>query len=133
MRVVLDTNVLISALMFGGNPRAILEKAIRGELRLCLCEKIFSELTNVLQRPKFGIPLGVVNQILSELAAIGELVVPSKKILEIDVDPADNRVLECALEARADYIISGDNHLLELGEYSSISIVSPHEFLVRLG
>lgn len=130
MRVVLDTNVLISALMFGGKPREILQKAIRGELRLCLSEEILSELGEVLQRPKFGFSVTMVNQILSELAAITELVVPSKEISQIKVDPADDRVLECAIEARADYVVSGDNHLLDLGKYSSIRIVSPHEFLV---
>jgi putative PIN family toxin of toxin-antitoxin system len=133
MRVVLDTNVLISALMFGGNPREVLQRAIRGELRLCLSEEILSELGAVLQRPKFGFSVTTVNQILSELAAIAELVVPSKEISQIKDDPADNRVLECAVEAGAEYVISGDNHLLDLGEYSSIRILNPHQFLLLLG
>ncbi len=132
MRVVLDTNILISALMFGGNPREILQKAIRGELRLCLSEQILSELGAVLQRPKFGFSVTMVNQILSELAAITELVVPSKQISEIEVDPTGNRVLECAVEAGAEYVVSGDNHLLDLGQYSSIRILTPYQFLQLL-
>jgi putative PIN family toxin of toxin-antitoxin system len=130
MRVVLDTNVLISALMFGRKPREILEKAIRGELRLCLSEEILSELGEVLQRPKFGFPPTIVNQVISELTAISEVVMSSRRIFKIEVDPADNHVLECALEAQAEYVVSGDNHLLNLKEYASIRIVTPHQFLV---
>ena len=63
----MDTNVLISALMFGGNPRLILEKVIRGDIELYLSEALISELGEVLKRPKFGLPLSIVNQILSEL------------------------------------------------------------------
>jgi len=133
MCVVLDTNVLISALIFGENPREILEKAIRGELSICLSEEILSELCGVLQRPKFGFPTTMVNQILSELAAIAELIVPSNEISEIKVDPTDNRVLECAMEAQAEYIGSGDDHLLDLREYSSIKIISPQQFLALPG
>lgn len=132
MRVVLDTNVLISALMFGGNPREILQKAIRGELKLCLSEAILSELGTVLQRPKFGFSMTTVNQLLSELAAIAELVVPSEEIALIASDPTDNRVLECAVEAAAEYIVSGDNHLLDLGEYTTIKILNPSRFLLVL-
>jgi len=117
MIVVLDTNVLISALMFGGNPRAIIDKVIRGELKLCLSESILLELGDVLQRPKFGFPATIVNQIITELSAICELVTPS------------NHVLECAIEAHAEYIVSGDAHLLELNEYRSIQVVSPQQFL----
>jgi putative PIN family toxin of toxin-antitoxin system len=132
MRVVIDTNVLISALMFGGNPREILQRAIRGELRLCISEEILSELGAVLQRPKFGFPVTMVNQILSELAAIAELVVPSEEISHIESDPADNRVLECAVEAGVEYVVSGDKHLLELGEYATIRILTPSQFLAEI-
>ena len=96
---------------------------------LCLSEEILSELRDAVQRPKFGFPATIANEIISELAAIGELVLPPKEISEIKVDPADNRVLECAAEARADYVVSADSHLLDLGEYASIRIVSPYEFL----
>ena len=132
MRVVLDTNVLISALMFGGNPREILDRAIRGELRLCISESILSELGAVLRRPKFGFPPSIVNQIVTELVAISELVIPSQRIRLIEADKADNHVLECAVEARAECIVSGDAHLLELREYKTIQVVSPQQFLALL-
>lgn len=125
----MDTNVLISALMFGGNPRLILEKVIRGDIELYLSEALISELGEVLKRPKFGLPLSIVNQILSELSAISELVRPSRSIYKVKVDPADNRILECAIDAKAEFIVSGDKHLLDLKEFKSIRIVSPQHFI----
>ena len=125
----MDTNVLISALMFGGNPRLILEKVIRGDIELYLSEALISELGEVLKRPKFGLPLSIVNQILSELSAISELFRPSRSIYKVKVDPADNRILECAIDAKAEFIVSGDKHLLDLKEFKSIRIVSPQHFI----
>lgn len=125
----MDTNVLISALMFGGNPRLILEKVIRGDIELYLSEALISELGEVLKRPKFGLPLSIVNQILSELSAISELVRPSRSIYKVKVDPADNRILECAIDAKAEFIVSGDKHLLDLKEFKSIRIVNPQHFI----
>jgi putative PIN family toxin of toxin-antitoxin system len=116
-------------MIFGGKPRIILEKIIRGELLLFISEPILSELAAVLQRPKFGFPAAIVNQFVTELNGISELIRPSQKIIEIRSDDADNRVLECAVEADAAYIISGDMHLLELKEYQSIQVMSPQQFL----
>jgi len=132
MRIVLDTNVLISALVFGGNPRRILEKVIRGELELHLSESILVELQGVLQRSKFSFSAEAIRVILSELRAISEVVEPSVHIHQIEADPADNRVLECAEESHADFIISGDNHLLGIKEYNKIDVVSPSQFLRML-
>ena len=131
MRIVLDTNVLISALLFGGRPRIILEKVVRRELTLCISEPILAELAGVLQRPKFGFGATAVNQIVAELSAISELIRPSQEFAVIGADQADNRVIECAVEANAEYIISGDMHLLALKEYGSIQVVSPQAFLER--
>ncbi len=130
MRIVLDTNVLISALLFGGNPREILDRVIRGEVILYLSEPILTELGNVLQRSKCGFPHTIVSQIVTELSAISELVLPAEITQEIKADEADNHVLECAVEAHADYIVSGDSHLLELKKYRSFQVVSPQQFLV---
>ena len=132
MKIVLDTNVLISAIVFGGKPRKILEAVIRGELTLFLSEGILDEIGAVLQRPKFGFPAEVIRTTLSELHTIGTIVTPSKRIFEIQEDPDDNRIVECAVEGSANYIVSGDTHLLNLREYQNIRIVSPDEYLVIL-
>ena len=108
MRIVLDTKVIVSALLFGGKPRRILEGDIRGEIELLLSEPIVEELREVLQRPKFGLPSVLVQTIISELASVGVLVKPTVSINKIRHDPADNRILECATEGHAEYIVSGD-------------------------
>lgn len=129
MIVVLDTNVLISAIVFGGNPRKILEAVLNGEPKLFFSENILDELKGVLQRPKFGFQAEVIQSILSELNAIGHIVKPLSHVREIQEDADDNRILECAIEASANYIISGDTHLLNLKKYRNIRVVSPAEYL----
>jgi putative PIN family toxin of toxin-antitoxin system len=128
-RIVLDTNVLISALLFGGAPREVLEMVIVGLVDCVLSLPILDELRDVLQRPKFGFSPQQAAGIVEELSALSEIINPPAKLRVINVDPDDNRVLECAVEARASVIVSGDAHLLELVEYEDIRILSPSEFL----
>jgi len=132
LKVVLDTNVLISAILFGGKPRQILEKAIRGEIRLCLSEPILEELKGVLQRPKFNYSPEMIQVILTELSGISDFVNVSKMIDVVVEDPEDNRVLECTVEAKANYIVTGDSHLLKLSRYQNIEIVNTVAFLEKL-
>jgi len=132
LRVVLDTNVLISAILFGGKPRQILEKAIRGEIRLCLSEPILEELKGVLQRSKFDYSPEMIQFILTELMSIADFVNPSETLNVVLQDPEDNRILECAVEAKANYIISGDLHLLKLSRYLDIEVLHVVAFLERL-
>ena len=131
LRVALDTNVLISAILFGGKPRQILEKAIRGEIRLCPSEPILEELSGVLRRSKFDYSLERVQTILTELTSIADFVNPSQTIRLVLEDPDDNRILECAVEAKANYIITGDFHLLRLSRYRDIEIVNAFTFLEK--
>ena len=90
------------------------------------------ELTGVLQRPTFGLPLGVLQTIIAELTSVGILVRPKISIKKIRQDPADNRILECAAEGHVEYVVSGDSHLLELKQYKAIPIITPSQFLVLL-
>jgi putative PIN family toxin of toxin-antitoxin system len=107
LRVVLDTNVLISAILFGGKPRQILEKAIRGEIRLCISEPILEELKGVLQRSKFDYSTEMIQVILTELTGVADSVNPSRTINVVSEDPEDNRILECAVEAEMKIVGSG--------------------------
>ena len=132
LRVVLDTNVLISAILFGGKPRRILEKAIRGEIRLCLSEPMLEELKGVLQRSKFDYSPEMIQIILTELMSISDFVNPSETINIVAEDPEDNRILECAVAANADYVITGDSHLLKLNKYLNIDVLNVAVFLEKL-
>jgi uncharacterized protein len=128
LRVVLDTNVIVSALIADGPPRRILERCRSMEVILFLSDAILTELAEVMRR-KFGWSAGQVAVLLQELRAFALVVTPVRVVTRIDDDPADNRVLECALEAQADVIVSGDTrHLQPLGSFDGIPILSPAEF-----
>lgn len=127
--VVLDTNVLISAIVFGGKPRNILERIIKGKIRLAVSESILQEVKAVLDGNKFQYPPQLTHTIISEIEAVSELVKPKKSIKAVGKDPDDNKFLECALEAGAHFIITGDMHLLELEIYKGVRIMNPADFL----
>ena len=132
IRVVLDTNILISAILFGGEPRQVLDRVIRGEIRLCISEAILEELKGVLQRSKFNYSTEAIQAILTELISLSDFVNPSKTIRAVSEDPEDNRILECAVEAEANYIITGDVHLVRLGRYQDIEVLNAATFLEKL-
>jgi putative PIN family toxin of toxin-antitoxin system len=123
---------LISAVLFGGKPRQVLEKAIRGEVRLCISDPILDELKGVLQRPKFGYSPEMIQVILTELSGISDFVEAARTMNVVLEDPEDNRILECAVEAEAKYIVTGDSHLLKLGKFRNIEILEPNALLEKL-
>jgi len=128
MRIVADTNVIVSALVFGGVPRQVLELADTGRCELFFSEAIQTEVRRVLAE-KFGWERAMLQKVLPVLWSTGEMVVPRVAVRAVSDDPDDDRILECALEADADFLVSGDRHLLRLQIYKSIAIVSPRQFI----
>jgi putative PIN family toxin of toxin-antitoxin system len=128
MRIVVDTNVFVSALVFGGVPRRVLELVQTGRCELFYSEAIQVEVWRVLKE-KFGWSEAKLDEVLPTLWSIGELIVPRSRVNAVSDDPDDDRILECALSARAGFVVSGDRHLLCLRAYKAISIVSPREFM----
>jgi putative PIN family toxin of toxin-antitoxin system len=124
VRVLLDTNVLISGILFRGLPRSLLERAIRGELDLVTSPVLLDELERVLT-DALGVPPELARLARSELEALAEVVVPND-VPSVSRDPDDDQVLAAALEARA--IVTGDRDLLVLQTYRGIPILSPAEF-----
>lgn len=132
MKAVVDTNVFVSS-FFGGNPRKVIDRWKTGELTLCLSAPIVEEYTAVLSR------LGLEGEDelgeLLNLFARGTYVIfaaktPSLKI--VPDDPADDKFIECAVALKADFVITGDRALRDIGPYMGIRILNPQEFL-RLG
>ncbi|GJL54597.1 MAG: putative toxin-antitoxin system toxin component, PIN family protein [Nitrospirales bacterium] len=132
MRVVADTNVLISALLWVGLPHRILEFAEEGNIQLYTSPPLVQELAEVLRRPKFSARLQALRVISDNLVAgyvrLAHLVLPKPIPPTILEDIADDAVLACACAAKAKYVISGDSHLLHVRSYEGILIVSPHAF-----
>jgi len=131
-KVVLDTNVLISSLLKAkSKARGIYRLVLRGEIELCTSAYLMNELSRVLKYPKFGFEKLQKEVFLKNLTRVATILVnPGLRIDLIKEDPPDNKFLECAVEAKADYLISGDNkHLLPLKNFQGIKIISPSEFL----
>jgi putative PIN family toxin of toxin-antitoxin system len=127
MRILLDTNVIISALLFGGKPRTILLSVIRRRHTAITSAILLSELADVL-RKKFGYSQNAVTAVDSQIRKQCMVVSPSETI-DVVSDMPDNRVLEAATEGKCDYLITGDTDLLTLWKYRYIKIVTPDEFL----
>ncbi len=132
-KVVFDTNTLISGLLWDGNEARVIEKAENKEIRLFISPEMIEELEKVLKREKFCKKLEgkeyTVDKAVSKIALIATLIKPTRKINVIKEDPEDNRVLECAVSAKVDVIVSGDSHLLDLKDYSGIDIITASEFI----
>ena len=131
-KVVLDTNVLISSLLKPkSKARDIYRLVLRGEIELYTSVDLISELSRVLEYPKFKFEKLQKEVFLKNLMKVATVLVdPKLRVNVIKEDPPDNKLLECAVEAKADYLISGDNeHLLPLRNFQGIKIISPSEFL----
>ena len=137
MRAVLDTNVIVSAVLSPGSPPdSILGASRRGAVDLVTSAPLLRELEDVLGRPQIAERLGWAPEerasFIAALADFAVIVAPKEKLEAIKADPADNRVLEAAVAGTADYIVSGDRDLLELGSYQDIRILTPARFAAVL-
>ena len=139
MRVVLDTNTLVSGVISAnGPPRRLLTAARQQAFEWYTSPALLEELLDVLSREKFTQHLSRVGLsaqgIVSDLQRIAHLVVPSRVPRVIEQDPDDDQVLACAIAAQAELIVSGDKHLLSLGGYyQGIRIVTPAETISIIG
>lgn len=131
MRVVLDTNVLVSALVGHGKPRRLLTKLFEGH-EIVSSKQMLAELGDVLSRRKFGFTRHQIDEFLLIMVkgSILATIVECPKIIE--EDPDDDVVLATALEGRAEFLVSGDKHLLSLREFRGIRIVTVREMLETL-
>jgi putative PIN family toxin of toxin-antitoxin system len=132
MRVVFDSNVLLAALLFPGKraPAAV-ENILDGKDDLVLSPPILREILSVLAR-KFSRDREELSRVAVVLGEMGEIVDPSRR-LKVFRDEPDNRILECAVEGKAEVIVTGDKAMLALVEYKGIRLISLAEYLNRRG
>ena len=129
-RLVLDTNVLASALEFRGAPLQVLELGRSRLIEIFESAFIMRELTRTLASRKFGWEAPEIAASLQELETFVTLVEPTVRVDVIQTKDSDNRVLECAVAARADALVTGNmRHLRPLGRFQDIEILTPREFL----
>jgi putative PIN family toxin of toxin-antitoxin system len=128
VRVVADTNVLLSAFLFGGLPGEFLDLALLRSFELVISPALLDELDEKLCG-KFRIDPEKSEAIRLRLQSLADVVQPQIVLNVVKSDPDDDRVLECAVAGRADYIVSGDKHLRGLGSYGGIEIVTVRQFM----
>lgn len=127
LRVVLDSNIYVSALIFGGNPRRVIEAVQMGFFELAISPPIQAEVERILAM-KFAWPQHRIETIAAHVWSLAQLATPTSTVADCP-DNDDNRILECALAAEASYIITGDNHLLKRHPFRGIQILTARQFL----
>ncbi len=130
MKIVIDTNVVVSALFFGGKPQKLLHCAITGVLEVVVSKEIIEEYNELVERISDKYSGRKENFSLNEFISICRLVSPTRKI-DVCRDRDDNKFLECAAEAKCLYVVSGDNDLLALKQFEDIEIITVTEFFDR--
>lgn len=127
MKIVIDTNVLISGVFFGGFPRKILTSIVSQKITACAKTEIINEYEEIIQEMIARKQGHIDKSILSPLIKVMEIITPISHI-EICRDPDDNKFLECAKDSHALYIVSGDKDLLVIQKYENIQIVTAKDF-----
>ncbi len=132
LRAVYDTNVIVSALLKPGSiPSSLVSLAITGTVQLCLSPAIRAEYDEVIRRPRFAFPEAMVERFMEDLTALALMVEPATRVTASSDDP-DNRFLECAVEASADYLVTGNLRHFPAPEFEGVRIVSPAVFAQAL-
>lgn len=132
MRIVIDTNVVASGIVFGGKPERLLELAIKNDVEMCVSPQILAEYDEIIARLSAKYLAHTIEITLQDLTDNALLVTPSQTVT-VCRDPDDNKFIECAMEGKCLYIVSGDNDLLDLRSYADVEIVTVAEFFERYG
>lgn len=137
INVVLDANQFVSALLKqASNSSRILDIVHSGDIRLLVSEKISIEIDRVIRYPKVKKihrrSSSDLDAFIIKIVRIAHMVSGTLELKVVEEDPTDDKYLECAIEGGADFIISGDKHLKNIGSFRGIPIVSPAEFLERI-
>jgi len=130
IRAVLDTNIIISSIFWGGNPHEVVRRGIIGDYQLVASAEILDEVANKL-RTKFKFPEESIQELVDILLTYCHIIEPSSK-LDVVRDKSDNKIVECAYAGKANCIVTGDPDLLDLKEFKSIRILTAKQFLNML-
>lgn len=130
-KVVIDTNIYISAIFWGGNPRKIIDLGRAEKILIFTSIEIEDEIAGKL-RAKFNLKESEINNVLLDFSIFTIPIKITEHIEAVPDDTDDNKFIECAVMCNANYIVSGDNHLLKLKEYTGIKILKASEFLKLL-
>ncbi len=127
-KVVLDTNIFISSIFWKGNPHKVVELALDKRIQVFISIEILNELEGVLKE-KFSQEQEFIDEQITLILEYAQVINPENKVEIVKEDPDDNKIIECAMTAKAEYIITGDPHLTKLKEALGIKILKPAKFL----
>ncbi len=132
LRVVLDTNVLVSAVISNGKSRELLRKGIDNQFSIVTSDSILKELATVLRRPKFKTSEDEIHRIILAMIRSSEITNVKTKFKAVKEDPKDDMVVNTAYDGHADIIVTGDKHLLEMENFRGIKIITVENMLELL-
>src|SRR5664279_447724 len=132
LRVVLDTNVLVSAAISNGKSRELLRKGIENQFSLITSDLILNELETALRRPKFKTSKDEIDRIILALTLSSEVIDVKSKFQAVKEDRKDDMIINTAFDGRVDIIVTGDRHLLELENFKGIKIITIESMLKLL-
>ena len=132
MKLVLDTNIIISSFFWGGNPRKIMKRIAEGRDSLFISDEMLQEIFLVMSRPKFNVSSNHIIHFTNSIEEIAHKVPFTGLITGICRDSSDDKILECAFLGNVDFIVSGDNDLLSLKTFQEINILTAAEYLYKV-
>ncbi len=130
LKVVFDTNVIVSAALYAKSlPALLLSLGLEGKVRFFVSPALLHEYEAVLKRPRFKLGHGEITELMRKINRKALIVTPTKRLKILEADEPDNRILECAIEANADFIITGNKRHFPFEEFKGSKIVTPREFI----
>jgi len=130
LKVVFDTNVIVSAALYEKSlPALLLSLGLEDKVRFFVSPALLNEYEAVLKRPRFKLDHREITELMGEINRKASIVTPAKRLNILKTDEPDNRILECAIKARADFIITGNKRHFPFDEFKGIKIVTPREFI----
>ena len=129
MKIVIDSNIFVSSFFWGGHPREVFERVINGLDELFITDEIKKEIFSVMSSSKFAVKISEIEDYIKIIEKYSINIELKDIPKSISRDKDDDKILQCALDGNADFIITGDNDLLVLKEYKTIKITKPKNYL----
>jgi putative PIN family toxin of toxin-antitoxin system len=133
LRVVFDTHVIVSAALYEKSlPALLLSLGLEGKVRFFISPALLNEYETVLKRPRFKLGHKETAELIEKIKQKAVMVTPTKELTILEADETDNRILECAAKAKADFVITGNKRHFPFEEFKGIKILTPREFINKI-
>jgi len=129
MKIVLDSNILVSSFYWAGNPRKVFDRVTNGLDELYITGEIIKEIISVMSREKFDTRIEEINEYIKIIESYSIKMLSQNVPQNISRDKSDDKILQCGLDGNVEFIITGDNDLLVIKEYNKIKILKPNDYL----